>query len=320
MPKVKTNKELRQWAITQNKSAKEAQQKADKLEARIKELEAVTGKTPQTAELEKQLATLNKKAEDYETRLRFADYRQSDEYKEKYERPIDTAIEKAHKFMEELRVEETNGDTGEVTQRAATAQDFNRLYHLDRADAREAAKKMFGDDANEVLGYRAKVRELSEAAGEAIEKYKKEGKDLETQRTLKSKQELEGTAQMWRDVNEDLGKKYPQWFKPVEGDDEGNKALEKGYALVDSALGENRQKMTIQERIIADAHIRNRAAGFTRLAMVNKKLTTEIAELKKTIEKVRGSSPGGKPAAGGGEGAPKKNKTWEEDMDERFSQ
>lgn len=319
VPKVKTNKELRQWAIKQRDSAEETQKKADKLEARIKELEANTGKTPQTEEMTKQLASLNSKVEEYETKLRFSNYQQSEEYRDKYEQPISSAIESAHNFMEELRVESTNSETGEVTSRKANAADFNRIYHLDRADAKKLSRELFGDDAADVMAHRAKIQELSKSAGEAMERYKKEGSEIEKQAALKSNGEREATGKMWREVNESLVKKHPQWFAPVEGDEEGNAALQKGYQLVDSALGENRSKLTMEQRIIADAHIRNRAAGFTRLVIHAKKLKAENAELQKTIEKMRGSGPGGRPSGGGGSGGGSgKAKTWEQDMDERF--
>jgi hypothetical protein len=312
VPAFKTNKELREWAKTRHSLAKEKEKKAAELEVKLVELEKKVGQNPQTEELSKRIATLNQQVEDYEAQMRVVNWRKSKDYRENFETKLNQYVEAAHREMGELDVSFTD-EEGEVTTRQATPEDFNRIYNLPAKDARAQAKAMFGDAANDVLAHRRRIRELSEEVTRKEQEYEKQGAEQEKQRVAQQQTEAEAAQRMFRQVNEDLATKYPQWFKEADGDDEGNEMLRKGYALVDTALGPKRAELSLQDRIILDARIRNQAAGFMRQAHQLKKLKAQLAEKDKIIEELRGSGPGAPNGAGsgpvGGEPPPK---NWED--------
>jgi hypothetical protein len=315
VPKFKVNKDLRKWAADQGKAAKENIAKAARLEARIAELEKTTGNTQETAKLTEQLASLNKKVEDYESQMRLTHYERSEEYKSKYQIPIEAAAKAAHREMAELEVEQVDSESGQKTYRPATPEDFNRIYALPLGEATRQAKALFGDAASVVLDHRREIRKLSEQADAAIKEYQTKGSELEKQSTVKTTQEREAAKAMWTTVNEDLAKKYPHWFAPDPNNPERNELLKKGFDFVDSIIGDNRGKLSLQERIIGDAHLRNRSAAFLPTAAENKKLKAELAERDKVIAELRGSGPGGRPGAGSGDQTPPTPRSWEEAMD-----
>jgi len=316
VPKTfKTNKELRQWAVNQSKTARQAADTIKSLETKLKGLEGKPGREAEFEELQKKLTLVESRVNDYEQKLRFVDYRQSSEYIEKYEAPLNRAVSDAHKETEELEVL-IPGEDGTFTTRPATKADFNKIYHMPLGEATKAAKEMFGDSASIVLGHRRDIKKLSDSAAGAIEEYKTKGATIEKERRTQTEAQQHQIEGAWKSANDDLVKKYPKWFSPEEGDKEGNDLLEKGYSMVDSAFGPERNKLTVQQRIAADAHIRNRAAAFGRMAYKNKKLSEQLAEKDKLIEQLRSGAPGGKPAGGAGGGGQNKKKTWEEAIDD----
>ncbi len=311
----KTNKELRQWAVSKSQTAKQAADTVKALEAKIADLEKKPGREAEVEELNKKLKLVETRVSEYEQKIQFLDYRESDDYKNKYVVPFDEATAQAFNDIKELEVQVKDPQTEEITTRPGTKQDFIDIYNASLGQANRMANEMFGPSAMTVLQHRAKLKDLERKSNQALEDHKKNGAEIRKQQQQQQEAEMAAFNSTWEKVNNDITTKNPQWFKPKEGDEEGNKLLEKGYALVDAAMGPNRSSLTLQQRIVADANIRNRAAGFGRLAYMNKKLAEEVAAKDKIIEQLRASSPGGRPTTGSGE-APSKKKTWEEAMDE----
>ena len=96
-------------------------------------------------------------------------------------------------------------------------------------------------------------------------------------------------------------------FTPVDGDQEGNQRLAKGFELADRAFSENplNAKDGEERKAIVARHaaVRNRAAAFGRLVLMNTKAEARIAELTSELAKYKGSEP----PAGGATPAPKTN-------------
>jgi hypothetical protein len=108
---------------------------------------------------------------------------------------------------------------------------------------------------------------------------------------------------VWNEANAEAvaDRENGQYFKPVEGDDTRNQLLGKGFALVDKGFSENPMdpKLTPEQRtevVRRHAAIRNRAAAFGPLKYLVKKLTQEVADLKKANGQFKTSAP---PTAGG---------------------
>jgi len=117
------------------------------LEAKIKQFES-QGKD--TTALTGRLAALEKERDAAYAELRAAKQEASPEFKEKYDKPFNTAAERARKQVLELQV--ANAEDG--TNRPATWEDFSALYSLPVGKAIEQANTLFGTSAQFVLGLR----------------------------------------------------------------------------------------------------------------------------------------------------------------------
>jgi len=176
--------------------------------------------------------------------------------------------------------------------RQALPEDFDRIARvMDDDAAADTATELFGNKAPVVLYHRERVQELNEARQKAIEDYKKLGGEREKQWREQSAREREAIGKLWQQVNVEAVEKYPKWFKPSEGDDEGNRLLEEGFKLADAAFSEN-GGMNPEQRVRLHSAIRNRAAGFSRVVHQNKQLAVKVKELEKALEAYKTSEPG----------------------------
>ena len=73
--------------------------------------------------------------------------------------------------------------------------------------------------------------ELDRKASEAVKEYKEKGVELEKSKTAEQAQIHSKAKELWDQHNKEAVEKYPQFFAPKDGDEEGNKLLESGYAL-----------------------------------------------------------------------------------------
>ncbi len=263
------------------------------------------------------MAQMQKQIADYERALATHVFEQSPKYINDFQKPFISARDKAYRSVEELLVSEPTGEMDEngepkMRQRQATKRDFDYIYSLPRAQARQAAKKLFGDDSDEVMEHRRNMSDLAEKAIEAVETHKKNYAE-ETQAAMaRQTQERNATAQLWRTANEKIS--ADPRFQALWGDDpddpDSNEALANGFKMADVFFSEERDKLSNQDRVLFDANIRHRIAAFSRLAHKVNKLKVELDAANTTIEQLRGSAPG-KPMADGAK--PKTEpKTWEE--------
>jgi len=95
---------------------------------------------------------------------------------------------------------------------------------------------------------------------------------------------------LWTTLNEGAATKYPQYFKPVEGDEKGNELLQKGFELVDKIFLDGGD-LQPEEAIKLHSQVRNRAAAFGRLAFQNRTLTEKVAALEKELAQFKDSTP-----------------------------
>lgn len=255
----------------------------------------------------KGLESRNKELEDH---IRFVDYTRSSEYQTKYQQPYEAAWKRAMADVGQLQVA-LNRETGEA--RPATAEDLGDLVNLPLGAARERAEALFGVFANDVMAYRKEIKGLWDAQSAAIEEAKKNGSQREEQQRQQMTaqgQELQKTiTETWNKANAASLEhaQYGQYFKPVEGNEEINKRLTKGFALVDAAFSgvPTDPRLTPQQReqvIQRHSAVRNRAAAFGRLVYelgeAKKQLETvtkELDEIKKTEPNVTGRN--GQPTA-----------------------
>lgn len=228
--------------------------------------------------------------------LRYNAYEQTDEYKEKYQKPYVNAYNLGRTKTSTLRVVERTNDEGTVTQqpRAATPGDFDAIMRIsDDADAAERAEQLFGAAGKIVLYHRERVQEHAQQANDAIGEFRKTGserhKEAEQQRALRNAyqaQQWQATANRFHELNAEAEKMYPQWFGEVEGDEAGNEALRKGKQFADMAFSD-------PSNVEAHSAARMRAAAFDRLVLQLSQSRTKISELEKELASLKGAEPGG---------------------------
>lgn len=242
-----------------------------------------------------------KRISELEAELRYSNYERSEEYKTKYHEPFVEAYQAGRAKVASLKVADAEGET-----RQGTAADFDNIMRIqDDETAAEKATEMFGAKASIVLYHRERVQELNAARAKAVEEYRKSGDERERQRleqqtlakTTAEKQAGE-IAGMFKTFADEAIEKYPQWFKPEEGDDKGNELLVKGFERADLAFKSSpfQPNLTPQERdgiIRLHTAIRNKAAGFDRLVYKNTQLSNRVKELETKLAEFENSKPTG---------------------------
>jgi DNA invertase Pin-like site-specific DNA recombinase len=200
------------------------------------------------------------------------------------------AWQRALKDIHQLTVELPNGET-----RQATQGDLERLANMPLGEARRTANALFGDSADDVMLHRAKILDLAEQQEFGAEQAKKRAMEKSQLSNVQSREDSEKTRAAWTAANEQIVKRWPKMFGPVEEDPEGNAQLDKGRALADrlfSQTEENKPKSK-EEAIALHAMLYQKIANHDRLAMWLKKARAELAQVKEELEQFRGSEPGG---------------------------
>lgn len=275
-----------------------------KLQGRIKELEAGTGdQTAITTELE----GLKKRNQELEQEISFTNYSSSREFQEKYAAPYQEAWTRAVSDFNQLTVRIPSGtdpNTGEPTYRTrqASADDLLTLANMPLSEMDEKAEEMFGRSAARVIRHVERVRDLAIAQDKALADAKKNAGTRKTAMDAQTKASIEKGKQMWSSENKRLVEKYPSFFGPRNGDQEGNDLLTKGRAMADRIFvqtPENRPK-TAEEAVRLHALAYNKIANHDRLALRLKQANARISELQKIVDEYEDSNP---PAGKGGEAA-----------------
>jgi hypothetical protein len=240
-----------------------------------------------------QIAGLNKKLEDAMGSLKFADYESSEEYTTKYEAPFVEAWNDGVQQVTGLSVVTDEGT------RKGTPEDFQAIMReSDNERAATMATEMFGSNAFYVLASRRELVKLNNARVKAVGEFKSglsERLKTEAEKAEKTKTEFESQRiqriTTFKKLNDEAATKYPDLFAPLEGDDEGNKILEKGFKDADLAF-QGANGLSSDQVVRLHSAVRNRAAGFGRLTYRLKQRDSRIAELEKELAEIRGSAPG----------------------------
>ena len=291
-PKVKP------WDLLKAEKARAAE-----LEGRLAETEKRAIPEAKWKEREAEMETKQKRLDELEEEIRYVNYSKSKEFQEKYQQPYRAAWDRAMGELGELQIQETNAEGDAVGEaRAVTPNDILELVNMPLGKAFEAARAKFGDLAPEVMAHRKEIRKLADEQGMALETARKSTGEREKEMTAKQQKEqseiTDHVKSTWSKTNEEVtaDPKYGKFFTPVDGDQEGNQRLAKGYEMADRAFAENpfapgltgEQRAAIVKR---HAAVRNRSAAFGRLVLENGKKEARIAELQKLVDEYKGSEP-----------------------------
>lgn len=312
---------FRAWALGGYKQAKQLETEKAQLEAKVKQLESVVPRTQEDSRvLNERITSLQGLVTQYEQALATHVFERSPKYVNEYQKPYAEARQQAYEEVEQLMV---TFDTGErdsegtpvTKQRPANRRDFDFIYSLPRAQARQAAKKMFGDDADDVMQLRKNVADLAEKAIKAVQEHEKNYKDEAKKTYEQTRVQRSALDGLWKTVNDRISSdpKRALYWGTDNDDPDANTALTKGFQIADLFFSEERDKMTPEDRVAFDANIRHRIAGFSKLAHKVRVLADQVAAKDAEIAQLRGSAPG-RPSVSG-ETTPGGSKTWQEGID-----
>ncbi len=264
-------------------------------EGRMRELE---GKKFLSPEQEQKYAQLEKDQQALRAELYSRDYRESPEFKAKWEGRAKQVFTRIGNELKSIQVTD-----GEGNARVATMADFQKIQALgdSQVEQRRQAKAMFGEDADVVIAAARELQSIQQQANEEIEAKRNGFQSERDQQAQKFQQEGEQARQVFGEYDTLLTQKFPQYFAPIEGNEEYNKALDEGLKYVDSSSLSLNAK-TPQERAQTTAMLRRWAGAFPAQQVMLKQLQAQNADLQAQIEKLRGTDPGELGGGGGGGG------------------
>lgn len=272
------------------KEKSEWQPKIQSLEAKTKDyerqIEELRKAQPDVKPFQEKLAAIEKENQQLREVVRFADYKKSPEFTEKYEKPYNDAWTKAVSEITQLSLTLEDG-----TSRKATANDLLALANapLDQLD--DLAAQWFPKSSPRVIRHVEKIRELAEAQDKALQEAQKGAGEYQTKQTEAQKKANESFANAYTSASTELTTKYPKWFAPDEADPQGNEILKKGFEYTDSVFSPNGTQLTPEQKAGRLAVIRAKAANHDRLVARVKANNARIAELEAKLAEFEKSEP-----------------------------
>lgn len=298
-PKVKPEGEKRKpenFRIELDRVKNELKSATDQrsaLEKRIAEFEA---KGKETAAMVARHEQLEKQIEALKAENRSIRFEASDEYKKDYEAPYNLSVGRAKLTVEKLNVLDEAGQPF----RKGNFNDFVRLYQQYREDpagAIERATTLFGQHGSQIIQRHIEDvdnRETSKGVRLAEEQEQWDAKSkADTARQVESREKI---ASAWATINKELHENTEEYHDPVD-DSELSDLRQKGYQTFDAPI------QTMQQKLVKDAHIRQRVAAFGPNQLTISRLKKKVGELEKELSEIRNpqaknpKSPGGKTTA-----------------------
>jgi hypothetical protein len=309
--KYRTNPELRAAFRTTVEKNKSLTTELAELRGKVKELEAGGPKAEQVEALTKQLQEQTKRNDELEQSLRVTDYRKSNEYVEKYQKPINSVVDEVKQLMPMLKVIVPPTDEGgQPTRRAATFEDFVTLFHADPGDVDQKAVDMFGASASRVIGKLDQLKNLDRMAHEANQNSTKLAKEHHERTLAETTARREKGQIAFRSTIAELEEKHPDVFGAKVEDSKEKEILSKGLGLIDEIF-QRGSKMEPEQQGRMNAFLRMRAGAYPLLMHRLKKVSAELSARDKTIAELRETDPKLRPdgkSGGASGGAPEKPK------------
>lgn len=293
----------------------------DELKSKIE-----AGATKETPEaFTKKIQELEKERDGLKGEIGMLKFEKSPEYLKQYETPFNEAAEAAKDAIVGLEVVDIDGD-GMESARPAKWDDFTELYSMIKSDpvkgkmaAYRKADEIFKGASQEVKAHLAEVIRTENRASKALDAEKNQWKDRQAKRLADEEVRAAKLNDTWKTLDAQVKTKKPEWYSEVEGDKEGNALLQEGYAVVNKYLSA-RKDLPLEDVMILEAHIANRAAALPRMAHKVTQLEAQIAKMEKIIKKYEDSGPGGGRRDGGeGGGGGDDSFINDEDLGKAFS-
>jgi hypothetical protein len=284
----KTPKELRQ---AYDKTTKELTAKNAEVVRLLQQLETAKSSAAPAAEVAALSERLAKRDQEYQTlesELKLLRYERSPEYKQKFEEPYNQAYKRAVQSINGLTVKMKNAETGEVTERPATEKDFAEvLGQPTEGAAYRVARELFGDDHQLVTRHVDRLFEIAEQSKNEITKYRQQATERDSNETARQATERQASEAMARRADEGW-KQRNKWFSPIEGDEEGNALLQKGFQQANM----DEKALTPDQRAIYHSYRKHAVAALPRLQAKVTAYETRIADLETKLQEFEESGPG----------------------------
>lgn len=291
---------------SQETHTKTLSQKEEEIRKLTSQMASFQGKRVWTDEDQKLLDKATQRQAELEADVYSRDYRQSPEFKTKYQEPFDKIWNEAKSELVGMKVSITgkNVESGEPEQqeRTITEADIHKVVDAPANQRINVAKELFGEDRETILTHARELNLLRKSANDAVE-----GKQKNYQTEIQTKstefQKAQGDYQKFvKDSSEKFVINNPDLFTVEEGDTEAATAVDKGLQFVDSSVSGS-EKMGVNERAARAALIRGMAASFPRLMLERTRLRAEVERLKTENAGFRQSDPGNAGEGGGAGGS-----------------
>lgn len=235
------------------------------------------------------VAELERIAAEREERIRILDYTKSGEFSEKYQKPLEKALNNAYSDIAKMEVQMEDGQV-----RRATEDDFQALVKIENpAKAGEMAERLFGKyGASEAMSHRRVVKELFQARREAIDNAATESKAIMERQSAEAVQRQQQTlARFGKEKLSILNGQFKPLLGEREGDDEGNNMLRQNLSRFEQLISGGNTDPEAQVKIAAEIHVM--ASALPRALRDIKNLKAELAAAQKQLKGYGRSEPRG---------------------------
>lgn len=237
------------------------------------------------------------RAKELEDEIRYVNYEKSEEFLEKYDKPYAHAFKTAMSELGDLTISDASG-----TRKAEPGDMLELVNAKSLGAAKELAIERFGDLADEAMAYRKDIKKLWDDRVHALDNARKVAADREQQmreQGISAHKELtKFVSENWEKAVEAV-KTMPdeaEFFQMIEGDEERNTILEKGYKFADEALAVSpmdprlkpEDRATIIKKVAA---ARNRISAYPVLKHLLKQERAEKHELMEKLKQYEASTP-----------------------------
>lgn len=237
------------------------------------------------------------RAKELEDEIRYVNYEKSEEFLEKYDKPYAHAFKTAMSELGDLTINDASG-----TRKAEPGDMLELVNAKSLGAAKELAIERFGDLADEAMAYRKDIKKLWDDRVHALDNARKVAADREQQmreQGISAHKELtKFVTENWEKAVEAV-KTMPdeaEFFQMIEGDEERNTILEKGYKFADEALAVSpmdprlkpEDRATIIKKVAA---ARNRISAYPVLKHLLKQERAEKHELMEKLKQYEASTP-----------------------------
>lgn len=225
---------------------------------------------------------------DTRAQLRLLKFEASDEYKKNYEKPFEERAEFAKVQIEQLTVTEGEGSTP----RPATWNDFRALYQMPINKATMVAKELFGDAAGIVISHLSDLQKMDYTRQQALVRERENHAQRTKEEEGKRVQQQQEIHKQWQTINTELSQKVED-YRNDPTDKELNDIRQEGYRVFDA------EPENMAQRIVKDAHIRQRVAAYGVQKLQIARLQKQIADLQAELESHKETPPGDTRRPGG---------------------